>query len=58
MVARSSVEAKFQAMARGICEILWLKILLRYDCKEHMRLYCDHETEINISHSPVQPDQT
>lgn len=28
MVARSSVDAKFRAMAHGVCEFLWLKIIL------------------------------
>ena len=28
MVARSSVEADFRAMALGVCELLWLKIML------------------------------
>ena len=37
MVARSSAEAEFRAMAHGICEILWMKILLKelgYDSKD------------------------
>jgi len=29
VVARSSVEAEFGAMVHGICELLWLKILLK-----------------------------
>ena len=28
MVARPSVEAEFRAMALGVCELLWLKIIL------------------------------
>lgn len=28
MVARSSAEAEFRSMALGMCELLWLKILL------------------------------
>jgi len=30
VVARSSVEAEFRTMAQGICELLWLKIILEY----------------------------
>jgi hypothetical protein len=28
VVARSTAEAEFRAMAHGICEVLWLKIIL------------------------------
>lgn len=28
VVARSSVEVEFLAMAQGVCELLWLKIIL------------------------------
>ena len=28
VVIRSSIEAKFRAMAHGICEPLWIKIIL------------------------------
>ena len=28
VVARSSSEAKFKAMAQGVCELLWMKIIL------------------------------
>lgn len=28
VVARSSAEAEFRAMAQGICELLWLKIIV------------------------------
>ncbi|XP_068483246.1 uncharacterized mitochondrial protein AtMg00810-like [Phaseolus vulgaris] len=42
VVARSSDEAEFRAMAQGICELLWLKIIL----------------EDFIAHNPVQHDRT
>jgi predicted MPP superfamily phosphohydrolase len=48
-------------MAHGIYELLWSKILLKdleYDCKEPMSLYCDNKAAINITHNPVQHDQT
>ena len=44
------------AMAHGICELLWLKVLLKeleYDYKEFMRLYCNRKAMINIAHNPV-----
>ena len=48
-------------MTHGICELLWLKILLkelRYDCKESMSLYCDNKAAINIAHHLVQDDRS
>ncbi|XP_073219751.1 uncharacterized protein [Cicer arietinum] len=45
VVARSSAEAEFRAMAHGICELLWLKIILE-------------DLKISIAHNPVQHDRT
>jgi hypothetical protein len=42
MVTKSSAQAEFQVMAHGICELLWLKILLNelgYDYKDPMRFF-------------------
>lgn len=61
VVARSSAEAEFRAMAHGVCELLWLKSLLKelgFDNKEPMKLYCDNKAAINIAHNPVQHDRT
>jgi hypothetical protein len=36
-------------MAHGICELLWLKVLLKeleYDYKEFMRLYCNRKPRL------------
>jgi hypothetical protein len=61
VVARSSAEAEFQAMAQGVCELLWMKIILE-DMKIKwdgpMRLYCDNKSAISIAHNPVQHDRT
>lgn len=61
VVARSSAEAEFRAMAQGVCELLWLKIVLE-DLKIKwdgpMRLYCDNKSAISIAHNPVQHDRT
>ena len=61
MVARSSAEAEFRAMAQGVYELLWLKIILE-DLKIKwdgpMRLCCDKKLAINIAHNLVQHDQT
>jgi hypothetical protein len=61
VVARSSAEAEFRAMAQGVCETLWLKILLvelGFDPKDSMQLYCDNKVAISIAHNPVQHDRT
>jgi len=61
VVARSSAEAEFRAMAQGICELLWLKIILedlRIKSDDPMRLYCDNKSAISIAHNPVQHDRT
>lgn len=61
VVARSSAEAEFRAMALGICELLWLKIVLedlRVKWEGPMKLYCDNKSAINIAHNPVQHDRT
>ena len=61
VVARSSAEAEFRAMAQGICELLWLKIILedlKIKWEGPMKLYCDNKSAISIAHNPVQHDQT
>lgn len=60
VVARSSAEAEFRAMALGICELLWIKIILGdlgINLKGTMKLYCDNKSAINIAH-PVKHDRT
>lgn len=61
VVARSSVEAEFQALALGLCKLLWLKIILedlRISGNGLIKLCCDNKSTINIAHNPVQHDQT
>ena len=61
VAARSSAEAEFKAMALGICELLWLKIILedlKIQWEAPMRLYCDNKSAISIAHNPVQHDRT
>ncbi|PKU79659.1 Retrovirus-related Pol polyprotein from transposon TNT 1-94 [Dendrobium catenatum] len=52
VVARSSAEAEYRAMALGICELLWIKIILE-DLKvkwdEPMKLNCDNKSTISIA---------
>jgi hypothetical protein len=61
VVALSSAEAEFRGMAKGLCELLWLKRLLTEigfapNCE--MDLFCDNKAIIDISHNPVQHDRT
>ncbi|KAG8487880.1 hypothetical protein CXB51_018329 [Gossypium anomalum] len=61
VVARSSAEAEFRAIALGVCELLWLKIILedlKIKWEGPMKLYCDNKSAINIAHNPVQHDRT
>ncbi|GMP59692.1 hypothetical protein CsSME_00022873 [Camellia sinensis var. sinensis] len=61
VVVKSSAKAEFRAMAQGVCELLWIKLLLSdlgIDQTDSMRLYCDNEAVINIAHDLVQHDRT
>ena len=61
MVARSSAEAEFRGMSHGVCELLWLKKLLRdleFKPKGAMKLHCDNKAAIEIAHNLVQHDRT
>ncbi|RDX97275.1 DNA-directed RNA polymerase I subunit 1, partial [Mucuna pruriens] len=48
-------------MAQGICELLWLKVILE-DLKIKwdgpMKFYCDNKSAINIAYNLVQHDRT
>jgi len=61
VVARSTAEAEYRAMALSLCEMLWLKGLLE-DLQvlrnETMMLHCDNIAAINIANNPVQFDRT
>ncbi|KAM1757598.1 hypothetical protein ACFX11_006836 [Malus domestica] len=48
-------------MALGICEILWLKFLLRDLRVKHgqpMKLFCDNKAARDVAHNPMQHDKT
>ena len=53
MVARSSAESEFRAIAQGLCELLWLKIIL-----DDLGIKWDDPMKltINIAHNPIQHD--
>ncbi|RVW50362.1 Retrovirus-related Pol polyprotein from transposon RE1 [Vitis vinifera] len=61
VVARSSAESEFRVIAQGLCELLWLKIILddlRIKWDSSMKLYCDNKSAINIAHNPIQHNRT
>jgi hypothetical protein len=61
VVALSSAEAEFQGMAKGLCELFWLRRLLTeigFTPSSKMNLFCDNKAAIDISHNHVQHDRT
>lgn len=61
VVARSSAEAEYRAMANGVCEILWIRRVLhelKLKVSYPMKLFCDNKAAISIAHNPVQHDRT
>lgn len=61
VVALSSAEAEFRGMAKGLCELLWLKELLKeigYSSDSVMRLFCDNKAVTQIAQNSVQRDRT
>ena len=56
VMALSSAEAEFHGMAKGLCELLWLRRLLTeigFAPSSEMNLFCDNKAAIDISHNPV-----
>ena len=61
VVARSSAEAEYRAMASRVCEMLWLKRILEelwMPVNMPMKLYCDNKAAISIAQNLVQHDRT
>ena len=59
VVSRSTAEAEYRAMALTLCEIMWLKGLLKEFQvlkNETMLLHYDNVAAINITNNPVQFD--
>ena len=56
VVARSSAEAEFRGMTLGLCEALWLRLLLQdlgYLSRQPIRLFCDNKAVCDIAHNLV-----
>ncbi|RVW71183.1 Retrovirus-related Pol polyprotein from transposon RE1 [Vitis vinifera] len=61
VVARSSAEAEYRAMALATCELIWLRHLLRelrFGKDEQMKLICDNQTALHIAYNPVFHERT
>ncbi|RVW77143.1 Retrovirus-related Pol polyprotein from transposon RE1 [Vitis vinifera] len=61
VVARSSAEVEFRGMTLGLCEALWLILLLQdlgYLSRQPIRLICDNKAAYDIAHNPIQHDCT
>ncbi|CAM9001526.1 unnamed protein product [Rhodiola kirilowii] len=61
VVSLSSAEAEYQAMVKGICELLWLKKLmgeLGFFFERPTKLFCDNQSAIKIAENPIQHDRT
>ena len=60
-VSRSSAEAEFRALAQGMCEGLWMRIILddlKVKVENPIQLHCDNKSAMSITHNPVQHDRT
>ncbi|RVW16747.1 Retrovirus-related Pol polyprotein from transposon RE2 [Vitis vinifera] len=56
VVARSSAEAEYRAMALATCELIWLRHLLRelrFGKDEQMKLICDNQAALHIASNPI-----
>ena len=61
IVVRSSAEAKFRALANGICEGMWIKRLLeelKFLIDSPVRIFCDNQAVISIAKNPIHHDMT
>ncbi|KAL1291116.1 hypothetical protein AAHE18_20G178400 [Arachis hypogaea] len=61
VVARSSAEAEYRAMALATCELIWLKQLvkeLKFCESSKMELVCDNQAALHIASNPVFHERT
>ena len=59
-ISLSTAEAKYIVDGSCCTQLLWMRKLLHdYGiCQEHLTIYCDNTSAINISKNPVQHSQT
>ena len=61
VVARSSAEAEYRAMAMATCELVWTKQLLKelkFGEISRMELVCDNQAALHIASNPVFHERT
>jgi len=61
VVARSSAEAEYRAMALATCELIWLKQLLqelKFCATSQAELICDNQAALYIASNPVFHERT
>ena len=61
VVARSSTEAEYRALAATTAELIWLRWLLQdlgVDCSTATKLHCDNRSAIQISHNDAFHERT
>ena len=61
VVSRSTAEAELRSLASGLCELLWLRLLLtelRLFRGGPIKLKCDNQAAINIVNNPIQHERT
>uniref|UniRef100_A0A2N9GCN7 Reverse transcriptase Ty1/copia-type domain-containing protein n=1 Tax=Fagus sylvatica TaxID=28930 RepID=A0A2N9GCN7_FAGSY len=61
VVARSSTEAEYRALADTTAELLWLRWLLQdlgIDCSTAVLIHCDNRSAIQIAHNDVFHERT
>ena len=60
VVSRSSAEAELRAMAHGVCEGVWLKLLLKemgLPLESSVKFLCDNQATISIAKNLVYHDR-
>ncbi|CAL9004276.1 unnamed protein product, partial [Prunus brigantina] len=61
VMARSSAKAEYRGISQGVCELLFLRILLfeiGFPPKKVMELYCNNQVAREIINNPIQHDRT
>lgn len=60
MVARSSAEAEYRSTALAVCEVMWIKQLLKdlgIKNSSATSIYCDNQAALAIAANPVHHEK-